>query len=801
MKINLKSVTKIIALSVAVLGAFDCVSKADDLPKALPFINEGFEGNLTSWAVIPTFNGQIEVVDSPVHSGNKAVRIDATQVQNSPYVAHTISGLTGGAVYQFSAWARVAPGSPAVTAALKTEAYGDNGSTGDLYSTKMLTADGTWTKVTLQQRMSGDTKAATLLLRVFGAGAVIFDDVTFEEVGYPPDLTITGSTQLTTAAESPRELPLVNPGFEDELTSWEVLPAYNGQIGVVNDPVHSGSNAVKIDATQIQNSPYVAQGIGGLEGGALYQFSAWAKAAPDSPAARAAIKMEAYGAAGTTSEQYVTKELSADGAWTKISLRQRVSDDTSRAGFLLRVFDDGAVIFDDVSFEKIGYSAENSITVTYVLILRQPWTESELPNITATISSLDDPDNSSEITTVPAIVERGDQDNQLKVTITVPGLSDGSYAVQFQTQGDAPLQTVYPAYIFTTLADRKPTALTQNGTFLWNGNPFFPIGMYHAVSEADYMALSENGFNAVQGDADLDMDNFKASLDLAQKYGLAVDVPLYNGMQVKANLTNSLEKVNLFADHPAILDWKIFDEPDIKPDGGVAIDIPSTYRALKAADPIHPFELTLNSAATQQFWSNFCDVVQADVYPLPLSPITKVSDMAKGAKDLMLPWQNLSIVLQCGWMADLSNQPSVAQARSMVYMALINGAKGIWWYSMHDPGWDLTQTPLWPHMKDINAEIKVLSEPLMLGDDVPLQISNANVQASAKKYQGKLYVLVTNPTDDANDVTLTFSGLPNINDGTFMGSTVQMQHSTDNPNYISLQLTSLQSGTLIFNLP
>lgn len=636
--------TPIVLSAMVLAGAFSTVFAADELPKALPVANAGFEENLTSWAVLPAFKGQIEVVDNPVHSGNKALKIDATGKLNSPFVAQSIGGLTGGAVYQFSAWAILAPGSPAVTAAIKMEAYSEAGSTGELYSSKKLTADGEWTKITVQQRVSGDTNRATVLLRVFGDGVIIFDDATFEEIGYAPDLTIIGPSRLTTAPQ-------------------------------------------------------------------------------------------------------------------------------------------------------------NSFKSTYELILREPWKKADLPKMTATISSLDEADNPPDLKNIPAVVARGDKDNQLKATITIPGLKAGSYGVQFQTQGEESLKTVYPAYIFTTLADRKPTALTQDGTILWNGKPFFPIGMYHPGGEDSYKLLAQNGFNAVQGAAVLDLDQFKASLDLAQKYGLAVDVPLYNGMKVKDNLANSLEKVKRFADHPAILDWKIFDEPHIHPDGGVAIDIPSAYRALKAADPNHPIELTLNSAATQQFWVNFCDIVQPDSYPLPRFPVTQVSDMAKGAKSFMQPWQNLSFVLQSGWVADLSNQPSVAQARSMVYLALINGAKGIWWYSMHDPGWDLTKSPLWPHMKDINAEVKVLSDPLMLGDDVPLQISNKNVQASAKRYEGKLYVLVTNPTDDAGDVTLSFSGLPKMNDGTFMGNKVTVDHSADKPNTISLKLEALQSGTMIFDLP
>ena len=116
-------------------------------------------------------------------------------------------------------------------------------------------------------------------------------------------------------------------------------------------------------------------------------------------------------------------------------------------------------------------------------------------------------------------------------------------------------------------------------------------------------------------------------------------------------------------------------------------------------------------------------------------------------------------IKQCGWVADLSNQPSVAQARSMVYMALINGAKGIWWYSMHDPGWDLSKSPLWPHMKEINAEIKVLSQPLMLGKVVNgISCDQPKVLFRAVEYQNKTYLLVTNPEKESAQVTFT---LPN----------------------------------------
>ena len=225
----------------------------------------------------------------------------------------------------------------------------------------------------------------------------------------------------------------------------------------------------------------------------------------------------------------------------------------------------------------------------------------------------------------------------------------------------------------------------------------------------------------------------------------------------------------------------------------MAVGIPAAYRALKAADPNHPIELTLNSAATQKFWSDFCDIVQPDSYPVPRFPLTEVSDLARNAKSYMQPWQNLSMVVQSGWVPNLSNQPSVAQARSMVYLALIEGAKGIWWYSMRDPGWDLTKTPLWPQMKTINAEIKSLSEPIMLGKTVAgISCDQPKVHFRAFEYQGKTYLLVTNPENEP--VTATFTLPANLRSYRALDSETQ---TTINSHSINVSLQGVDSRTLV----
>lgn len=158
------------------------------------------------------------------------------------------------------------------------------------------------------------------------------------------------------------------------------------------------------------------------------------------------------------------------------------------------------------------------------------------------------------------------------------------------------------------------------------------------------------------------------------------------------------------------------------------------------------------------YWVNFCDMLQVDPYPLPRYPLTLVSDTVKAARSVLLPWQNLTAVLQCGWVMDRdkpANQPTYDQALSMVYLSLINGAKGIFWYSMHDPGWDLSKTPLWARMKELNAETLRMGTLVITGQPLPpVTVDNKDVQAAAWQLAAQTQILVTNPTDKPQTATL-----------------------------------------------
>jgi len=641
----------------------------------------------------------------------------------------------------------------------------------------------------------------------------------------PVSLTLITAAAGFAADALPKDIPLKNAGFEDGLAGISVGNNFASQVSIVDSPVHGGNKAVKIDASEKSNMPFISNVANDLTGAATYQFSVWARVAPGSPAVQAAVKMENYNALGkNTSGAYGKVMLPADGAWKQVSVTEQVDADSTRSNLLFRVMGKGAVIFDDATFaltkeppevivtsnQQMVITPNRSRRITYFLTFRQPWTDKNLPEITAALRPVGTQMDSSETTLMRAYVGRADN-QKFTANITIPALAAGDYALDFGYYRDGKfLKTAEPAYLFTSVENRKPKNLTDKGTILFHGKPFFPIGMYHPGD--NYKLLSENGFNAVQGNGSLDMGEFKDSLDKAQKYGLAVDVPLYGGGQVRKNLANSLEKIQKFADHPAILCWKIKDEPDIASNKDIALEVPGAYRALKAADPNHPIELTMAYDATLGFWKNFCDIVQIDRYPVRSatgpSDLTAVSSFSRNAKSVMEPWQNLTFDVQSGWTLDLGTQPTVPQARSMVYLALTSGAKGIFWYSMTEgSGWDLTKTPFWPHMKDINGEIKAISEPILSGENVPVQTSNLQVHVMGLKYQNKFYVFFTNPTTSDLDATFRISGLNKLNDGKFVNTAftnsnekVKVDHSVSGPNNINMKLKGLQSGTMVFDI-
>ena len=570
------------------------------------------------------------------------------------------------------------------------------------------------------------------------------------------------------AGAKPLDIPVANPSFENGMDGWSLWDKYAGQASVEEGTSHSGSHALLIDGRTKAANPLATQKVTGIQGNATYRLSVWARVAPGSPPVTAGVKIEGYTAEDKNIDQLNESMKLNDDQWHLITATLPLSANTVRANLLLRVYGKGAVLFDDVTFETSGISVVSPTKkalvigqqekVKYELNLYYPWKSTFPPKIVADLYSND----KMVAANLSTSVERGKDDRHFFATVSVKAPEAGDYEIRFSLrQNEQEVSTYFPAELFTTVPDRKPQYLTDRGTILHEGKPFFPISIYHpGFTEKILQQLAEQGFNTIVSAPNYTADQLGPLLDRAQKYGLAVDVPLHGRGYVAKNLPESLEKIRRFANHPAVLDWKILDEPMYN--RKVAGEIPEVYRALKAGDGKHPLEITLSPGDDLEFYKHFSDIIQRDIYPLPKRPLTEVADVARETFETKQPWQSLSVVLASGWTVDLRTQPAAAQARCMVYLALINGAKEIW-YSMFDPGWDLTKTPLWSHLKEINAEITKLSMPLMEGEMVTgISVNTPKVLFTARKYEGKLYILLTNPHGESVDFTLQMPESQNL---------------------------------------
>jgi hypothetical protein len=138
----------------------------------------------------------------------------------------------------------------------------------------------------------------------------------------------------------------------------------------------------------------------------------------------------------------------------------------------------------------------------------------------------------------------------------------------------------------------------------------------------------------------------------------------------------------------------------------------------------------------------------------------------------------------------------------MVYLALIGGARGISWYSRQeiDPSsgkrvWDLTTSPFWPRMKEINREVQKVASPILFGKEVrEIKSTAPGIYISGQRWQGKLYFLVCNPSDQPIETELSLPG--DVHFESIKGNGIKGWCSTDGDR-IRLRLEPIDSGTLV----
>jgi len=243
-----------------------------------------------------------------------------------------------------------------------------------------------------------------------------------------------------------------------------------------------------------------------------------------------------------------------------------------------------------------------------------------------------------------------------------------------------------------------------------------------------------------------------------------------------------------------IVAWMHGDEPDnaqsLGEGKGYGPPIPpeeiiAGYEKIKARESTRPVLLNLSQGVAWDGWygrgtrTNHpedypeyvkgADIVSFDIYPVTHDrpELAGKLELVPFGLDRLKTWagrnQDLWTCIECTRISNPDVKPTPAQVRSMVWMALIHGAKGlIYFCHQFQPNFIEAALLADPEMAKgvgaINHRIQALA-PVLKSPDVPaaakVSVSNPEVPVDilVKKFGGDLYVFAANMRDQPNSAT------------------------------------------------
>lgn len=295
-----------------------------------------------------------------------------------------------------------------------------------------------------------------------------------------------------------------------------------------------------------------------------------------------------------------------------------------------------------------------------------------------------------------------------------------------------------------------------------NGEPFFPITVYH-IGQEDYPRARALGFNSIQAWGS-SIEQARSNLDAAAAHGLLVvleSVSAYLGDRPVEELQPWLQALE---SHPALLAWYSTDEPS--GDERFAW-CQRVYDYMVANEPHHPVYLTSCSPGEFQRYAAVTDILAVDPYPIP-SSVTLVSNWMRTAQQAVRGRQPVWLIPQAFSWAQYKDPaaggvPTPEQERNMVYQGLIWGAKGIFYYTWDDGTTGIKyDQPLQDAVGRINAELAQLGPELLkcthritaMNDEV-----HPDLYAAVFSGDDVVYILAASVSDDARSFEVPADGV------------------------------------------
>lgn len=284
--------------------------------------------------------------------------------------------------------------------------------------------------------------------------------------------------------------------------------------------------------------------------------------------------------------------------------------------------------------------------------------------------------------------------------------------------------------------------------------PVFPLELYSVRTEEDFAIARAQGFNAVI--------EFGENLEArAHRHGMLLTDPQWYGRDTADSKVRA--DVARRRGQPALFAYNLNDEPDLRPESGVApSDLGRITRLLRQLDPKRLLSVTCSGGAGgTTLWRDYAalvDIFRIDPYPVVSgAPLSLVPERVRLAREAAGSGKPVWVVLQAWTLGPGSALPTAREDRCMTYLAVASGAKGLSHFDFNVEVW--SQHPgLWNGLLLNNRELRLLSPVLLEGEPVAIECSSPAVRAAAWRWERSVVMILVNETAKAVQADVRVTG-------------------------------------------
>lgn len=317
----------------------------------------------------------------------------------------------------------------------------------------------------------------------------------------------------------------------------------------------------------------------------------------------------------------------------------------------------------------------------------------------------------------------------------------GAHRVKVEAVDQSGSQTVQHYWVVVAAAPSQRFEWVPNKGIFDGSSYFFPLGIFHVWYDG-MERVKAAGFNLVHHyiwEDYPDDDGAREYLDAAHALGLKVFMGFDRGLisgegLVQMNLAHLAERVAKLRDHPALLAWYLFDEPDHDHQYISPRNLKILYDTLKGLDPYHPVVVTFAWPDSLAYYGTDCfDAYWIVAYGEAAENDVEITrdTAALGPDKTYLVVnrsydQNKSDRLQRGRrFSDDNFIPDKPRMRAEAYLSLARGSSGLcwWWYTDYREAFvAVGDTPeAWGWLSQVMAELNQLV-PVLNGSGYDLTV-------------------------------------------------------------------------------